>query len=109
MAMAGLVKIVQMKEDMDMLKQLKEEAEEDEDIYDKLYCWCETSEREKIKSIKEAEEKTDMLISKIEELAGSSARFGTEIKKPREGHRQVRRLARQGHDDPQGRAGRACW
>merc|ERR1719160_1834163 len=64
----------------DMLIQLQKEAEEDEDIYDKLACWCETNDREKTKAIKEAEEKIDMLLSKIEELTGMSAQFGTEIK-----------------------------
>merc|ERR1719265_67121 len=64
----------------DMLKQLQKEAEEDEDIYDKLACWCETNDREKTKAIKEAEEKISKLISKIEELTGMSAQFGTEIK-----------------------------
>ena len=49
-------------------------------MYDKMVCWCETNDPEKTKSIKEAEEKMDMLISEIEELTGSSARFGTEIK-----------------------------
>merc|ERR550514_822757 len=64
----------------DMLKQLQKEAEEDQDIYDKLACWCETNDREKTKAIKEAEEKIDMLISKIEELTGLSAQLSTEIK-----------------------------
>jgi len=64
----------------DMLIQLQKEAEEDEEIYDKLACWCETNDREKTKAIKEAEEKIDMLISKIEELTGLSAQLSTEIK-----------------------------
>merc|ERR1719326_2857012 len=64
----------------EMLAQLHKEAEEDQDIYDKLACWCETNDREKTKAIKEAEEKIDMLLSKIEELTGMSAQFDTEIK-----------------------------
>jgi len=31
----------------DMLKQLEKEAAEDEEIYDKMACWCETNDREK--------------------------------------------------------------
>jgi hypothetical protein len=31
----------------DMLKQLEKEAEEDEEIYDQLACWCETNDKEK--------------------------------------------------------------
>merc|ERR1719326_2852947 len=52
----------------DMLKQLQKEAEEDQDIYDKLACWCETNDREKTKAIKEAEAKISALVTKIEEL-----------------------------------------
>jgi hypothetical protein len=35
----------------DMLKQLEKEAKDDEDIYDKLTCWCQTNDREKTKAI----------------------------------------------------------
>ena len=31
----------------DMLKQLEKEAEEDEEIYDKMACWCETNDKER--------------------------------------------------------------
>ena len=31
----------------DMLKQLEEEAEEDEEIYDKMACWCETNDKKR--------------------------------------------------------------
>jgi len=64
----------------DMLKQLEKEAEEDEEIYDKLACWCETNDKEKTKSIADAEAKIEDLTIKIEELTASSARLGTEIK-----------------------------
>merc|ERR1719421_2131420 len=56
-----------------MLKQLQKEGEEDEEIYDQLACWCETNDKEKTKSIADAE-------AKIEELTASSARLNTEIK-----------------------------
>ena len=64
----------------DMLKQLEKEAEEDEEIYDKLACWCETNDKEKSKSIADAEGKIEDLTNKIEELTASSSRLGTEIK-----------------------------
>merc|ERR1719243_299456 len=64
----------------DMLKQLQKEAEEDEDIYDKIACWCETNDKEKTKAIKDAEEKIDILTSKIEEMTARSAQLATEIK-----------------------------
>merc|ERR1719506_862212 len=64
----------------DMLKQLEKEAEEDEEIYDKMACWCETNDKEKTKSISDAEARIADLTTKIEELTASSARLNTEIK-----------------------------
>jgi len=64
----------------DMLKQLEKEAEEDEEIYDKMACWCETNDKEKTKSIADAENRIADLTTKIEELTASSARLNTEIK-----------------------------
>jgi DNA repair exonuclease SbcCD ATPase subunit len=64
----------------DMLKQLEKEAEEDEEIYDKLACWCETNDKDKSKAIVDAEAKIKDLTSQIEELSASSARLGAEIK-----------------------------
>merc|ERR1719181_2451753 len=63
-----------------MLKQLEKEAEEDEEIYDQLACWCETNDKEKTKAIAEAEAKIEDLTTKIEELTATSARLNTEIK-----------------------------
>jgi len=64
----------------DMLKQLEKEAAEDEEIYDKLACWCKTNDREKTKAIADAETKIAGLTTKIEELTAGSARLNTEIK-----------------------------
>jgi len=64
----------------DMLKQLEKEAEEDEEIYDKMACWCETNDKEKTKAIAEAEARIEDLTTKIEELTAVSARLNTEIK-----------------------------
>jgi hypothetical protein len=64
----------------DMLKQLEKEAETDEEIYDKMACWCETNDKEKTKSIKEAEARIAALEVKIEEDTAASARLATEIK-----------------------------
>merc|ERR1719238_14548 len=63
-----------------MLKQLSEEADKDEEVYDQIACWCETNEKEKTKSIAEAKEKIEALTLKIEELTAASARLTTEIK-----------------------------
>merc|ERR1712226_98979 len=64
----------------DMMKQLEKEAEDDEEIYDKMACWCETNDKEKTKSIAEAEARIEDLTTKIEQLTANSARLGTEIK-----------------------------
>merc|ERR1719356_1056535 len=67
-----------------MLKQLEKEAEEDEDIYDKLACWCETNDREKTKAIKDAESRIAQLQVQIEEDSAISSRLNTEIKNTKE-------------------------
>jgi DNA repair exonuclease SbcCD ATPase subunit len=64
----------------DMLKQLEKEAEEDEEIYDKMACWCETNDKEKTKAIKDAEARISSLEVKIEEDTAMSARLNAEIK-----------------------------
>merc|ERR1719183_1188211 len=63
-----------------MLKQLEKEAEEDEEIYDQLACWCETNDKEKTKAIAEGEAKINDLTTSIEDLTAGSARLNTEIK-----------------------------
>merc|ERR1719191_723281 len=63
-----------------MIKQLEKEAEEDEEIYENLACWCETNDKEKTKAIADAEAHIQDLTSTIEELAATSARLSTEIK-----------------------------
>jgi len=64
----------------DMMKQLEKEAQEDEEIYDKLACWCETNDKGKTKAIADAEAKIEDLTTKIEELTALSAQLNTEIK-----------------------------
>merc|ERR1719507_2722894 len=45
-----------------------------------MACWCETNDKEKTKSIAEAETRIEDLTTKIEELTAVSARLNTEIK-----------------------------
>ena len=45
-----------------------------------MACWCETNDKEKTKSISDAEARISQLTTKIEELTASSARLNTEIK-----------------------------
>merc|ERR1719421_567149 len=63
-----------------MLKQLEAEAEEDEEIYEKMACWCETNDKEKTKAIADAEAHINDLTSAIEQLSAKSAQLSTEIK-----------------------------
>merc|ERR1719359_1835594 len=62
-----------------MQKELEKEAEEDEVTYDKIVCWCNTNDKEKTKSIKQAEIKISELTTSIEEGTATSARLNTEI------------------------------
>merc|ERR1740117_1819710 len=64
----------------DMLKQLEKEASEDEDIYNKMACWCETNDKAKTKSIKDATARISALTTEIAQLSQTSARLNTEIK-----------------------------
>merc|ERR1719164_269776 len=56
----------------DMIAQLEKEAAEDEDVYDKIACWCETNDKAKTKAIAEAEARISDLTAKIEELTANS-------------------------------------
>merc|ERR1719284_1951198 len=62
-----------------MKKQVEAESKEDEDIYDKMACWCETNDREKTAAIKYAEQKIEELSAFIEEGTAKAAQLTTEI------------------------------
>merc|ERR1719231_606902 len=63
----------------DMVGQLEKEAEEDEEVYETMGCWCETNDKEKTKAISDGEQRIADLTASIEELTGMSARLNTEI------------------------------
>merc|ERR1719201_1010690 len=63
----------------DMISQLEKEAEEDEDVYEAMGCWCETNDKAKTKAIADAEQSIERLTAAIEEYTGNSARLNTEI------------------------------
>merc|ERR1719379_2975695 len=63
-----------------MQKQLEQEAEEDEEIYEKMACWCETNDKEKTKAIADAEAHIEDLKTEILEKTATSARLNAEIK-----------------------------
>jgi len=63
----------------DMIKQMEEEGEEDEEVFEKMGCWCVTNEKAKTKSIADAEGAISDLTSAIEGFTASSAKLNTEI------------------------------
>merc|ERR1719248_126248 len=63
----------------DMVAQLEKEAEEDEDVYEAMTCWCGTNEKEKTKAIADGQAKIGSLTTTIEDLTANSARLNTEI------------------------------
>jgi len=63
----------------DMQQQLEKEAEEDEEVYDKMACWCKTNDREKTQAIKTANARIGDLTATIESSTASSARLKAEI------------------------------
>merc|ERR1719310_2146972 len=62
-----------------MIAQMEKEAEEDEDVYEAMGCWCETNDKAKTKAIADGEQEINRLVALIEELTGNSARLNTEI------------------------------
>merc|ERR1719311_152100 len=64
----------------DMQDQMEKEQREDEEVYEKVACWCEMNDKEKSLTIEEAEARITELTSTIEEKTAQSARLNTEIK-----------------------------
>jgi outer membrane murein-binding lipoprotein Lpp len=64
----------------EMSATLQKEMEEDEDLFNKLGCWCNTNEYEKGNFISEAEAKITELEATIQELTAKVAELGTKIK-----------------------------
>jgi len=63
----------------EMAGQLDKEAKEDEDMYDKLGCWCDTNEKEKTMAVKVNTQRTTDLTAAIEELTAKSASLKIDI------------------------------
>merc|ERR1719395_54053 len=63
----------------DMISQMEKEAEEDEEVYEAMGCWCVTNDKEKTKSIADSEQSISDLTSAIESFTASSSRLTTEI------------------------------
>merc|ERR1719191_322982 len=63
----------------DMISQMEKEAEEDEDVYEAMGCWCETNDKAKTKAIADGETAINRLTAAIEDHTANSARLNTEI------------------------------
>jgi len=63
----------------EMQSQLDKEAKEDEDMFDKLGCWCDTNEKEKTQANAVNNQRITDLTAFIEESTAKSASLKTEI------------------------------
>jgi len=70
----------------EMKDQLVKEAEADQELYDKMVCWCETNEKEKTKAIADADAKDKDLVAEIEERSARHGVLATEIAQAKKGH-----------------------
>lgn len=64
----------------DMKAALKVELDQDEDLYDKMACWCDAQEKRLTKAIKDAENLVKDLGEEMEVLTGTIAQLTTQIK-----------------------------
>merc|ERR1719498_247248 len=65
----------------DMAGQLQKEADQDEEMYEKLGCWCETNDKEKTKAIGDANLRISDLTAAIEAFTAKTSQLETEIEK----------------------------
>merc|ERR1719379_619497 len=63
----------------DMGAQLEVEQKEDEEVFEKFACWCESNDKLKSKAIADAKTKISSLGSSIEELTAKGAQLTTDI------------------------------
>jgi len=65
----------------EMKEQVEAESKEDQEIYDKMACWCETNDREKTASIETAKKRIEELAAAIDEGTARAAQLETQIAK----------------------------
>merc|ERR1719379_1879077 len=63
----------------EMQTTLEKEADEDQEIYDAMACWCETNEKAKTKAVADGTQLDKDLTAKIPELAAKGAQLKVEI------------------------------
>jgi outer membrane murein-binding lipoprotein Lpp len=64
----------------DMKAQLEKEAAEDDEVMEKMVCWCETNDKEKTLAISTNTAKIDQLGTAIEEYAAKGEQLAKEVK-----------------------------
>merc|ERR1719261_2279341 len=62
-----------------MKANLEKEAKADEEMYEKMNCYCDSNTKEKTKSIADAEARITELTALIEEMTAKSSTLSTEI------------------------------
>merc|ERR1719408_310299 len=65
----------------EMHEELSKEAKADEDMYEKLGCWCTTNEKEKTKAIADGTQHIADLKASIEAGTAKASQLETEISK----------------------------
>ena len=76
------------------MSSLHEQAGEDEDIYQKVPCWCKTADKDTTKAIEDAQFQISDLTGSFEENTAMSATYATDIEsKQKELEGEKRRLA----------------
>merc|ERR1719331_2642013 len=63
----------------DMQESLQSEADNDQQLYDKIVCWCETNDKEKTKAIADENQQIADLTSAIEEYTAKTQQLTTDI------------------------------
>merc|ERR1719359_223029 len=63
----------------EMQAQIQKEADEDEDMYDKLGCWCDTNEKEKTKASAINTQRITDLNAAVEEYTAKIAQLKVDI------------------------------
>jgi hypothetical protein len=68
----------------EMKSQIETEMKQDQEVYDKLACWCHTNDEEKTDAISEANTRIETLTAKVQELSGNYEALAGEVKKIKE-------------------------
>lgn len=64
----------------DMQTQVEKERKEDEELYEKMQCWCKQNDEQKSKAIEEYNATIERLVADIERFSAKSAQLTQEIK-----------------------------